>query len=69
MVIFKNRHYEATYHKGILCVINRHKKIGRGIRGVAMQDQEANTWRIAIETAIDSQEKHELCRAIYQSIN
>lgn len=57
-IIFKNAHYTATQFKdGLIVQSNR---IQKGIHLV-----KAAEWIEAIKTAIDKDEAHALCKAVY----
>ncbi len=58
--LFAGRHYTACVLNGESLVVTRNRKRG----GVQLVGPEASKWIEAIETALDSDEKHALCRAI-----
>lgn len=67
MIIFKNQHYRAEYYKNRLYIFNQRKEIGQDGYGVVLCPSESSHWSNAIKTGIDNQEKHALCRSLYQN--
>lgn len=64
MSLFENRHYLVQFHKGILCVINKHKTFGQNGYGVYLKGLDAEYWAESIKTAIDKDEANALCKAL-----
>ncbi|MGE5512364.1 MAG: hypothetical protein ACM31O_14045 [Bacteroidota bacterium] len=63
-IIFEGRRYTACIMADGSLVVTRNKKGG----GVRLIGEDARHWRQAIQTAIDDDEAHLLCRAIATAI-